>query len=507
MQLQKKIIPLLSSHHNLILPNEVWQLPEKILQFGTGVLLRGLPDYYINEANNHHIFNGRIVVVKSTGGNGNSHEFAAQNSLYTHCIKGIEGNATVESYIINAAISRVINATENWQEVLKCASNLQLQIIISNTTEVGIILLEEDSVHALPPRSFPGKLLAFLYARYKAFNGSVNSGMVIIPTELIVDNGSKLKAIVCALAKNNLLEESFISWLTTDNDWCSSLVDRIVPGALPEKDKHQLAQMFGYEDPLAIMSEPYNLWAIETNSERTKQILSFSEGNKGIVITNNIQKYRELKLRLLNATHTFSCGLAFLSRFDVVNEAIQNKAFHQFVSNLLYHEIIPCLVSENISGEEAKAFAAHVISRFANPFIQHQWLAITLQYTSKMKLRCVPLIIKHYKLSSQPPTCMALGFAAYLLFMKSTQIKDNKYYGERNEKVYLIQDDEAKKFYGLWQDNNAEAVVSQALADTELWGEDVTLLPGFKSEVTRYLQQLLSGKNLMELISSITGIK
>ncbi len=507
MQLQKAALPSLASYHNICLPSDnVWQLPEKILQFGTGVLLRGLTDYYINHANNNGFFNGRIVVVKSTGG-GHGDEFATQDNLYTHCIKGIAAGELQESYYINAAISRVINANDNWQQVMKCAANPQLQIIISNTTEVGITLLETDRIYALPPQSFPGKLLAFLYARYKAFDGSGESGMIIIPTELIVDNAVRLKDIVVQLAKINQLEDSFIHWLLSANDWCNSLVDRIVPGLLPDNDKQQLAQTFGYTDKLAIMSEPYNLWAIETDKERTQQLLSFRENNDGVIITHNIQKYRELKLRLLNGAHTFGCGLAFLCGFDVVNAAMKNETFNQFFSHLLYQEIIPCIASNHIAEQEANDFAGSVINRFANPFIQHRWITITLQYTNKMKSRCVPLIVKHYQLSSQPPAFMALGFAAYLLFMKAVLIKDNSYYGERNGETYLIQDDEAKRFYNIWSNNEAEEVVAQTLADAVLWGADLTLLPGFKSEVSGFLRQFLSGRTLMELISSITDTK
>ena len=501
MQLNNAILPSLAAQSGISIPTDcLLQLPEKVLQFGTGVLLRGLPDYYINEANRYNVFNGRVVVVKSTG-NGSSDEFAVQNNLYTHCIKGVEDNAIKESYIINAAISRVINANSHWQQVLQCAHNPQLQIIISNTTEVGIALLEEDNIQASPPQSFPGKLLAFLYERYKAFIGTNESGMIIIPTELIVDNGMKLKDIVIRLAQINHFEESFINWLVDGNDWCSSLVDRIVPGALPEKDKLQLEQVFGYTDDLAIMSEPYNLWAIETESERTKQLLSFRNVNKGIIITGNIEKYRELKLRLLNATHTFSCGLAFLSQFNTVNEAMQDKIFHQFISELLYDEIIPCIISKDITKEEAGDFAGNVLSRFSNPFIRHQWLSITLQYTSKMKSRCVPLIEKYYQQNLQPQSRMALGFAAYLLFMKATIEKDNYYYGVREEEPYLIQDEEAKTFYSLWQTNSAEAVVTQTLNHLFRQQESGISLTGFAKEVTRFLQKLLSGVDINELIT------
>src|SRR3954451_15467738 len=280
MQLSKDSLQHITNAKELSQPQDhEWQLPERVLQFGTGVLLRGLIDYYINKANRQQLFNGRVVVVKSTGGSTDT--FAEQDGLYTHCIKGMMDGQLVESTIINSAISRVLSAKEQWEEVLNCATNPQLQIVISNTTEVGITLLETDSIKAAPPQSFPGKLLAFLYARYKAFNGSKESGMVIIPTELLVDNGNKLKEILLQLAQINSLEEAFTNWLTTANDFCSSLVDRIVPGALPEKDKQVLQQTFGYTDELAIMSEPYSLWAIETSNGHTKQLLSFSQADKG----------------------------------------------------------------------------------------------------------------------------------------------------------------------------------------------------------------------------------
>ncbi len=207
MQLNHQILTSLRSEQGIQLPHpNAFDLPEKVFQFGTGVLLRGLPDFYINKANNEGIFNGRVVVIKSTGSGNNKDAFATQNNLYTHCIKGIENDEIKEEYIINAAISRVINANEAWQTVLECAHNPQLQIIISNTTEVGIALQENDDINALPPQSFPGKLLSFLYERYKTFGGSNDSGMIIIPTELLVDNGAKLKAIVVELAKLNQLE-------------------------------------------------------------------------------------------------------------------------------------------------------------------------------------------------------------------------------------------------------------------------------------------------------------
>jgi len=246
----------------------VFNLPEKVLQFGTGVLLRGLPGFYIDKANKHNVFNGRIVVVKSTGSDVD--DFAAQDCVYTQCIKGIVDGKAVEENIINASISKVVAAQTNWDVIMKYAESADMQVIISNTTEIGIELKADDDIFAAPPESFPGKLLAFLYKRFQHFKGSDESGMVIIPTELIVDNGIKLKEIILKLATINNLGSDFIEWIHSANDFCNSLVDRIVPGALKKQDQSAFEHKAGYSDALTIMSEPYSLWAIESSSIKTK---------------------------------------------------------------------------------------------------------------------------------------------------------------------------------------------------------------------------------------------
>ncbi len=297
-------------------------LPEKVLQFGTGVLLRGLIDDFIDKANRQSVFNGRIVIVKSTNTAG-TEAFEQQNGLFTQLIKGIDKGNKIDEIIINSSISRVLSASEQWADILEFAASPDLQVITSNTTEVGISLLADDDVKAMPPKSFSGKLLAVLLKRYQSFNGSIQSGLVIVPTELVVNNGTKLKGIVKQLAINNKLDEAFLNWLETANDFCNSLVDRIVPGKPSATKKAAAEAMLGYTDDLMIMSECYRLWAIETSSQRTKDILSFSKADEeGVVIVDDINMFRELKLRLLNDSHTFSCGLAVVGGFLTVKDAM-----------------------------------------------------------------------------------------------------------------------------------------------------------------------------------------
>jgi tagaturonate reductase len=487
MQLSKKIIKDISPQQGLTLPGEkLFSLPEKVLQFGTGVLLRGLPDYFIDKANRNGLFNGRVVVVKSTS-QGSSDAFDQQDGLYTLCVRGIENGAMTEEAIINSCISRVLSAKEDWVAILKCAHDPGMKIIVSNTTEVGIVLTEDD-IMSSPPHSFPGKLLAFLYERYKAFNGSEESGMVIIPTELIIDNGSKLRSIVLELAAMNGLGLEFIQWLQSANHFCSSLVDRIVPGKLPAKDKKMVEKKLGYTDELMIMAETFRLWVIESDSSKVKEILSFSKIDDGVVITPDIEKFRELKLRLLNGVHTFSCGLAILAGFTTVKEAMQDDNFSSFVNRLMMMEIAPAMANDSILYNEACAFASQVADRFRNPFIDHQWLSIAVNYTSKMKLRNVPLLLSHYSKTDKVPYEMALGFAAYLLFMKGQTVAGGNN-GDANGSGYVIQDDMASYYADKWA-GNMDTFVCSILADKTLWGTDLSGLNGFEEAVKENLRSL-----------------
>jgi len=489
MQLSKQSIGQISPKGIELPGTDIFRLPEKVLQFGTGVLLRGLTDYFIDKANKNKIFNGRIVVVKSTDSAG-ADTFDKQDGLYTLCVRGIENGTTIEENMVNASISRVLSAKQQWAEILECASKPEMEMVISNTTEVGLVLTN-DNIHDSPPASFPGKLLAFLYERYRFFKGDKTKGMVIIPTELIPNNGDKLFSILFELSLQNKLDNGFTQWMKEANYFCNSLVDRIVPGKLSVTEQAKMEEKYGYRDDLMIMSEVYRLWAIESADEKVKTVLSFSKADSGVVIAPDITLFRELKLRLLNGSHTLSCGLAHLAGFITVKQAMRDELFFDFISKLMLEEIAPAIQEKNISIEQANDFALKVLDRFRNPFIEHQWLSITLQYSSKMNMRNVPTLIKYVDRFKKIPQHIALGFAAYFLFMKAVEVSDHKYYGELNGRKYLINDESASYFYDTWKLNNAEKVVNTVLANQKLWQHDLVMINGFAAAVTGFLQSLM----------------
>ena len=465
-------------------------LPEKVLQFGIGILLRGLPDYYIDKANKLGIFNGRIVAVKSTS-QGDISVFEKQNNMYTVAARGIANGSEVSNNHICSSVSRVINANTHWKLVLAQAANPDLELIISNTTEAGIVLVSE-SIYQSPPVSFPAKLTAFLYERYCLLGGTKDSGLIIIPTELLPDNGDILFSFVAELAHRNKLPFEFLDWLENHVTFCNSLVDRIVPGLPAPNEKKIIEKVLGYTDDLMVMTETYSLWAIE-GDDKVKNILSFAACDSSIKIVPDISLYRELKLRLLNATHTISCGFAVLSGINTVKEAMHNHLLSSFITDVMTYEIGKT-IDVRISRAEIAEYISIVTDRFKNPFIKHQWINITMQYSAKMKMRCLPVLFEYYKRYMEPPVFIAKGFAAWLLFMKAFKIVDGEYFGICRGKEYKITDSQAKYFYELWQQLSPEELIKSVLSNIFLWDADLSLLPGFTSMVQVHLKNFMSGK-------------
>lgn len=483
---------LTKSNINKITSSEVelpgvrsFDFPEKVLQFGTGVLLRGLPDYFFDKANKQGLFNGRVLVVKSTK-SGGTDAFEKQDGLYTLCIKGVQGGQEIVRYTVNNAISRVLAASEDWEAILSSAHNPDLKIVVSNTTEVGIVL-SNDVITDAPPSSFPGKLLAVLYERFRHFDGAADKGLVILPTELISDNATKLKEILLQLSRQNDLGADFENWLVSANDFCNTLVDRIVPGSLPDNEQNQAEALLGYQDELMIMAEPFCLWAIETDSDRVKEALSFAQADQGIVLTPSIEKFKEIKLRLLNGTHSLSCAVALLAGFKTVKEAMANDAFRGFVQGLMQQEISRSIVSQHIEKKDAEDFSRSVVDRFSNPYLDHKWESIALNYTSKINMRAIALLDKWYSKNSIAPAHIALGFAAYIRLM-DTELSNGRYVSPVGTQKVTIQDEFAPVLKKHWE--NRHTVVHKVLSDDHLWGSDLTRYAGFEESVANYMNEI-----------------
>ena len=489
------------------IPSAQFDLPERILQFGTGVLLRGLCDYAVDKANKKGVFNGRIVIVKST--RSDSSDFDRQDGIYTLQEKGIsETGEIVDTATVITAVSRVVDASSNWNEVLKCASNPLIDIVISNTTEAGLVYVHED-IFQTPPQSFPAKLTAVLFERFNTFNGSENHGLTIVPTEIVVENGQLLREYVLQHAATNDLPKAFVNWLNAACDFCDSLVDRIVSGAPSKMEKERrFLEYYNYRDELCIDSEPFMLWAIEGN-ERVKARLSFAKVENRVVISNDIAPFREQKLRILNGGHTISVPLSFLSNKQFVREMMEDAVLGRFVEQVILNEILPTV--EPICSN-APTFANAVLHRFRNPFIAHKLISITFQNSAKMQARNTETFARYHAKTGNVPPLMSLGFSAYLLFSKVEKVENGQFFGKNQSNTegsyfYPITDDKALILQKHWASigENTDKMtllilVKNIISDNHLFDQTLKNIPDFAETVANYLFELMHNgvKNTVE---------
>lgn len=483
----------LKTNNTLYLPKKAQiESPDKIVQFGSGALLRGLIDFFIDKAQREGTFNGRVAIVNNTK-SGRSTRFNEQDGLFTLCVEGFAKGETVKEYIVNAAISKALPAADHWQDILAYARNPEVNTVVSNTTEIGITLQKDDDLQANPPQSFPGKLTAYLYERFLTLGGSADSGMLILPTELILDNGSKLKDIVLELAVINRLGSDFTDWIKEHNIFCNTLVDRIVPGEPEEAKQQKIEEELGFEDQLLTVSEVYRLFAVEGDKEKILAKAPWLATDEGIIISKDITPYRERKLRILNGGHTISVAAGYLCVLETVYDCMEDEVMSQFISNVIKKEIVPTL---EIDQKMAMEFAEDVLDRFRNPFLNHKLISITLQYSSKMNMRNGLTFKRYYDKYGHVPELMCAGFAAYLMFLRPVKKEDEKYYGEFNGQYYPINDSEADYFYQLWMDADLnDPVLVNDVVDKillhQLWEQDLKNMGDFAAKVKHYLGEFV----------------
>jgi tagaturonate reductase len=275
-----------------------------------------------------------------------------------------------------------------------------------------------------------------------------------------------------------------------------------VPGRPKPDVQKKIEEGLGYHDELLTMCEVFRLWAIQ-GDETIKQKIGFHGADEGLVIVPDIDQYKELKLRLLNGTHTFCSGPAFLSDFGITRDAVVDPQFSVFMHKLMDEEIGPS-IPYTISAENVQRYARQVRERFANPYIDHPWINITLQYSSKMRMRNLPLLERWYSVHDEVPMMMATSFAAYILFTKPVSVEAGVYYGVHRGEKYPIKDDHAGLFMDWWASLPTDMLVDKVMKSEVLWGKDLGQLPGFRDAVTQLLKGMLAqgvSKTIQHMIS------
>jgi len=185
---------------------------------------------------------------------------------------------------------------------------------------------------------------------------------------------------------------------------------------------------------------------------------------------------------------------------------MEDEIFETYIRSLMMDEIGQAIPVE-IPTEEIREFGRKVLDRFRNPYLQHQWISITMQYSSKIAKRVVPVLQRYVELYRRPPELICMGFAAYLLFMRPVKKEGDQYFGILDNQYYPIQDDRAGYFHGLWEERTVDHIVQKVLSNTDFWNDDLTRLEGFADCVTRKMKNFIRSGTMHEISEYHSPVK
>lgn len=386
---------------------------ETVIQFGEGGFLRGFADYFFQKLRDKGLFDGFVVIVQPIE-KGMCSVLEQQGCEYNLFLRGIDNGQVVDEHTHIDIISRCVNPYEDFESYMKLAENPDFRFIVSNTTEAGIEYVESNQFTDAPARSFPGKLTQLLYKRFRLGL----KGFIILSCELIDHNGEELEKCCLRYADQWELGEEFKTWLVRENDFCSTLVDRIVTG-FPRDEHEELCRRIGEQDNMMDTAEIFHLWVIQGSHEDE---LPLQKAGFHVVWTDNVDPYKKRKVRILNGAHTSMVLGAHLYGLKTVGECLKDEKVSALLRKCIFREIIPAIGDT----EDNRKFGEAVLERFSNPFIKHMLLSIALNSVSKFRARVLPTILEYRDMFGSYPQGLTFSLAALMAFYRTDDANDSQ---------------------------------------------------------------------------------
>ncbi|MBR5421605.1 MAG: tagaturonate reductase [Lachnospiraceae bacterium] len=460
--------------------------PVKMLQFGEGNFLRAFVDYFFDMSNEKAGWNGKVALLQPIA-QGLSELINEQEGLYTLYLRGSENGQKVDRKRVISVVDRCYNPVSDWEAVKELVKSDELEYVSSNTTEAGIVYDPDSRPDTVPPTSFPAKLAVLLHERFLAGK----KGLVILSCELIDNNGKELQKIIVKHIDDWNWGEDFKKWINEDCLFCSTLVDRIVPGRIRDpQEVAELEKLNGYEDPLLDVGEVFGVWYIE-GPQWLEEKLPFKKAGVNVHVVPDVTPYKKRKVRILNGAHTGFVLGAYLSGQDIVRDCMHSETIHAFMDKMLFEEVIPVLPLDK---KDCDAFAAAVTDRFNNPFVNHELLSISLNSTSKWKARNMPSFLEYIEKFGKLPEALTMSLAAYIAFYSSDiQRRDLDALICRRPagNEYKVQDDAwVLDFYYVHRNDDDVTLVREVLSNDRMWDQDLMKIAGLYDKVLEDLGKI-----------------
>lgn len=336
------------------------------LQFGTGKFIKGYFDWILSKVD------AEVEVFAAYSTPKQQYiDLKNNNCKYNVILKDIDSTQTDTIEVI-----KDIFFAKDTKTVLKLAHNANF--IVSNTTEKGILSKDNEG------ESYPFILTSFLFEKFKLQN---NQTTVIIPLELVLNNGDFLKKSVLKLAKE-YFDNNFKAWILKTCEFVNTLVDCIVIK----------------ESNLNIEREKYYAFYSSKNSLLENL---FSKKNLNIYFTQDINKIAQIKIRVLNGIHTFLAATAFLESKSTVYECFMDKNYASLIDEMFYSEILPTIDYDKCFVED---FYIKTLNRFKNHHIEHYLKDIAVNTYEKFYERIAKTIIDYEKLYNKKPQILMRAF-------------------------------------------------------------------------------------------------
>ena len=345
-------------------------MTKRILQFGTSRFLQAHVDLFVHEAILGGQDVGPITIIKTTLGGPRDNRTNAFGDAdgFPVRLRGYANSKLVDETCFVKSVARAFDANKDWSKVCGIFSN-ETEIVISNVGDSGYVVSAEDQLRpasrGIAPVSFPAKLLMLLVQRFEA--GGVP--LLILPCELISNNGRVLRKLLTGLSIAWGESDAFRSWLNSSVLICDTLVDRIVSESI---------------EPIGAVAEPYGLWAIKREPNFEAPLL-----NPCIVYTDDLEPFLRLKLHILNLGHTFLAEIWQKEQRgsdETVREFLSDGDVKQRLLSLYNDEIIPGFAARSM-GDAAITYVASTLERFENPFLNHRISDIAQNHAIKIERR------------------------------------------------------------------------------------------------------------------------
>lgn len=441
------------------------QLQTRIVHFGFGAFHRAHQALLTDRVLNAQGGDWGICEISLFSGDRLMSQLREQNHLYTVLEKGANGNQA----IIVGAVKECLNAKlDSLAAIIEKFCEPQVAIVSLTITEKGYCIdpatgsldvsnprIIHDMQHPTEPHSAPGILVEALHRRRE--RGL--SPFTVLSCDNIPDNGHVVKNAVLGMAEKRAAE--LAAWIQQHVSFPGTMVDRIVPAAT-EESLDEITRELGVADPCAISCEPFIQWVIENNFVAGRPQWEVA----GVQMVDDVLPWEQMKLRMLNGSHSFLAYLGYLAGFQHISDCMQDSAFREAAYRLMMNEQAPTLRITNV---DLSRYAASLIERFANPALKHRTWQIAMDGSQKLPQRMLEGIREHLARGSDWPL-LALGVAGWMRYVSGV---------DDAGATIDIRDPLSEKIRLLVESSSDAERVSALLSLQEVFGTDLVKNPLF----------------------------